>query len=34
MNVLLKHGVLTREYFSKKLLCFGVDGVNVFQGEK
>jgi hypothetical protein len=32
MNVLLKVGWLNKEDLSKKLLCFGIDGVNVFQG--
>jgi hypothetical protein len=32
MNALLKGGRLTRKDLSKKLLCFGVNDVNVFQG--
>jgi hypothetical protein len=34
MNVLLKGGGLTKEELSKKLLWFGIDGVNVLQGRK
>jgi hypothetical protein len=34
MATLLKGGGLTKEDLSKKLLCFGTDGVNVFQGGK
>jgi hypothetical protein len=34
MNVLLKHGALNQGIFLQKLLCFGVDGVNVFRGKK
>jgi len=34
MNALLKGGGLTRKDLSKKLLCFGVNDVNVFQGGK
>jgi hypothetical protein len=30
MNVLLKGGGMTKEDFSKKLLCFGANGVNFF----
>jgi hypothetical protein len=30
MGVLLKGGGLTREELSKKLPCFGTNGVNVF----
>lgn len=32
MVVLFKGGELTKEELSKKLLCFGVNGVNVFIG--
>jgi hypothetical protein len=32
MVVLFKGGGLTKEELSKKLLCFGVNGVNVFIG--
>jgi hypothetical protein len=34
MNFMVKGGELNREELFKKLLCFGVDGVNVFQGSK
>jgi hypothetical protein len=34
MNALLKGGKLTREDMPKKLLSFGVNIVNVFQGGK
>lgn len=34
MNTLLEGGGLTMKDLSKKLLCFGVDGVNVLQGGK
>jgi hypothetical protein len=34
MNYMMKGGALSREKLSKKLLCFGVDGVNVFDGSK
>jgi hypothetical protein len=34
MNVLLKDGGLSRQDFSKKILCFGAYGMNVFQGGK
>jgi hypothetical protein len=30
MNFMMKGGGLSREELFKKLLCFGVDGVNVF----
>jgi uncharacterized protein related to proFAR isomerase len=30
MNPMMKGGGLSKEELSKKLLCFGVDGVNVF----
>jgi len=33
VNSLIKSGVLNRE-LSKKLLCFGIDRMNVFQGGK
>jgi hypothetical protein len=33
VKFLMKSGVLNRE-FSKKLLCFGIDRMNVFQGGK
>ncbi len=32
MTTLMKCGGLTREEVAKKLLCFGVNGVSVFQG--
>jgi len=34
MSALLKGGGLTGEELVEKLLCFGVDGVHVFQGGK
>jgi hypothetical protein len=34
MNSMMKGGGLSREKLSKKLLCFGADGINVFQGGK
>jgi len=34
MAALLRGGGLTKKDSSKKLLCFGIDGVNVFQGGK
>ncbi len=34
MVTLLKGGGLMKENLSKKFLCFGIDGVNVFQGGK
>jgi hypothetical protein len=34
INSMMKGGVLSMEELSKKFLCFGVDGVNVFQGGK
>jgi len=34
MNVLLKDGTLSRQDFSKNILCFGAYGMNVFQGGK
>jgi hypothetical protein len=34
MNSMMKGGGLSKEKLFKKLLCFGVDGVNVFQGSK
>jgi hypothetical protein len=34
MNALVKGGGSTKEELSKKLLCFGPNGVNVFQGGK
>jgi len=34
MNALLKGGGSTRKDLSKKLLCFGINDVNVFQGGK
>jgi hypothetical protein len=34
MNALLKGGGLTRKDLSKKVLCFEVNDVNVFQGGK
>ncbi len=30
MNSMMKGGALRKEELSKKLLCFGVDGMNVF----
>jgi len=32
MMTLMKRGGLTREEVAKKLLCFGVNGVSIFQG--
>jgi hypothetical protein len=34
INSMMKGGVLSMKELSKKFLCFGVDGVNVFQGSK
>ncbi len=34
MNFMMKGGELSKVKLSKKLVCFGVDGVNVFQGSK
>jgi hypothetical protein len=34
MNSMMESGELSKEELSKKLLCFGVNGVNVFQGSK
>ncbi len=34
MNSMIKGGGLSREKLFKKLLCFGVDGMNVFQGSR
>ncbi len=34
INFMMKGGRLSMEELSKKFLCFGVDGVNVFQGGK
>jgi hypothetical protein len=34
MNSMMKGGGLSKEKLFKKLLCFGVDGVNVFQGNR
>jgi hypothetical protein len=34
MNALLASGGLSKEQLSRKLLCFGVDGVSIFQGAK
>jgi hypothetical protein len=34
MNFMMEGGGLSREELSKKLLCFGVDGVNIFQRGK
>ncbi len=34
MNSMMKGGGLSREELSKKLLCFGANGMNMFQGGK
>jgi hypothetical protein len=34
MNFMMEGGELNKEEPSKKLLCFGVNGGNVFQGSK
>jgi hypothetical protein len=34
MNFMMKGGELNREELFKKLLCFGLDGLNVFQGSR
>lgn len=34
MNSMMEGGELSKEKLSKKLLCFGVNRVNVFQGFK
>lgn len=34
MNSMTEGEELSKEELSKKLLCFGVNGVNVFQGSK
>jgi hypothetical protein len=34
INFMMEGGGLSKEELSKKLLCFAVDGVNMFQGSK
>jgi hypothetical protein len=34
INFMMKGGMLNMDELSKKFLCFGVDGMNVFQGGK
>jgi hypothetical protein len=34
MNFMMRSGGVSKEELSKNLLCFGADGMNVFQGSK
>ncbi len=34
MKVLMINGGVVRDHIAKNLICFGVDGVNVFQGAR
>jgi len=34
MHALIEEGGLTREDIARKLVCFGADGVNTFQGSR